>query len=65
MLLACHVGARRVRVSADMHVEWPERRASVVCREMRKPRGWGFGASVAAAAGVVIMRACQVAYTRI
>ena len=51
--LVCHVGARRVRVSADVRVEWPERRGSVVCREMRERRGRGFGAGAAAAAGVV------------
>ena len=52
MPLACHVGARRVRASADVRVEWPERRGSVACREMWERRGRGLGAGAAAVAGV-------------
>ena len=53
MPLVCHVGARRVRVIADVRVERPERRGSATCREMWERRGRGLGASAAAAAGVV------------
>ena len=62
---ACHVGAKQVCVSADVRVEWPERRGSVVCREMRERRGWCLGAGVAAAAGVVALRSRRAAYARI
>ena len=41
--LLCHVGARRVRISADVCVEWPERGGSTVCREVWERRGWGSG----------------------
>ena len=37
-------GARRERVSADVRVEWPEKRGSIVCREMWERRSWGLGA---------------------
>ena len=43
-LLVCHVGARRVRVIADVRVEWPERRGSVACRDTWERLGrnsWG------------------------
>ena len=43
--LVCHVGLRRVRVSADVRVEWPDptadRRGSAVCREMCGSTGAG------------------------
>ena len=55
--LMCHVGARRVRVSADARVEWSERRGGVVRREMRERRDWGLGVGAVAAAGVVALRA--------
>ena len=49
MPLVCHVGARLVRVSADVRIEWPDRRGSVACREMWERRGRGLGAGAAAA----------------
>ena len=63
--LACRVGARWVRVSADVRVEWPGRRGNVARREMLERRGWGLGAGVAAAAGVVALRARRAAFARI
>ena len=53
MPLVCHVGARRVRVIADVRVEWPERRGSAACREMWERLGRSLGVSAVAAAGVV------------
>ena len=53
MPLVCHVGARRVRVIADVRVEWPERRGSAACHEMWERRGRSFVVSAVAATGVV------------
>ena len=44
-LLVCRVGARRVRVTADVRVEWPERRGSAARRETWERRGRGLGGS--------------------
>ena len=52
-LLVCHVGARRVRVTADVRVEWPERRGSAACSKMWGRRGRGLVVSAVAAAGAV------------
>ena len=52
MPLVCHVGARRVHVSADMGVEWPERRGSFARREIWERLGRSLGVSAVAAAGI-------------
>ena len=57
-LLVCHVGPRRVCVTADVRVERPERRGSVVCRETWGGRGRGLGGSVVAATGAVAWGRC-------
>ena len=56
MPLACHGGARRGRMSAGVRIGQPERRRSVVRREMHGRRGRGVGAQVAAAAGEATTR---------
>ena len=62
--LACHEGARRVRVGAGVRVERPERRGGVARRETQERRGWGLEAGAAAAASVVTLRACRAVYAR-
>ena len=52
-LLVRHVGARRVRVTADVCAERPERRGSAARRETWGHRGRGSGGSVVAAADAV------------
>ena len=52
-LLARRVGARRVRATADVCVEWPERRRGAARRKTWGRRGQGSGGSAVAAAGAV------------
>ena len=65
MPLACHVGARRGRVSAGVRIEWPERRGSVACRETQEHRSRGVGGRAAAATGVVTLRARRAVCARV
>ena len=65
MPLAYDEGARRGRVSAGVRIGWPERRGSVVRREMHARRGRGVGAHAAAAAGEVTTRARRAVCARV